>query len=198
MSARPGSESKSDLRLRYRQERRRIDPVTRAQWDASIRDSLLALPGMQAGARIAAYWPFDGEPDLRPALEALHERDIHVHLPLIPHTAGAGLEMHPWQPGHEMASGALGVFQPGPGAAVPVDALDIVLLPLVAWDRRGHRLGMGAGYYDRFLAPVASLARPLRAGVAYSVQRSEELPADSWDVPLHGLLSETGWLIFAD
>lgn len=193
MPAGQSLESKPALRLRYRQERRRVDRTQRAQWDALIREALLALPGMVAGASIAAYWPFDGEPDLRPALETLHERGIRVHLPLIPNATGAGLEMHPWQPGQEMTSAALGVFQPGPGAALPVDALNIVLLPLVAWDRYGNRLGMGAGYYDRFLSPVSKLDRPLRAGVAYSVQRAEELPADPWDVPLHGLLCEEGW-----
>lgn len=196
MPPRQPPEFKSGLRLAYRQERRRIDPAHRTQWDTLICEALLRLPGMIAGASIAAYWPFDGEPDLRPALETLHDRGIHVYLPLIPHTAGAGLEMHPWQPGHEMASGALGLSQPDPGEAIPVDALDIVLLPLVAWDALGHRLGMGAGYYDRFLAPVSKFDRPLRAGVAYSVQRAEQLPADPWDVPLHGLLSEQGWQAF--
>jgi 5-formyltetrahydrofolate cyclo-ligase len=55
---------------------------------------------------------------------------------------------------------------------------------------------MGAGYYDRYLAPVAGLERPLRVGVAYAVQEVEALPVQAWDVPLHGLLSENGWIPF--
>ena len=77
---------------------------------------------------------------------------------------------------------------------VPAISLDLVLVPLVAFDRRGTRLGMGAGYYDRFFGSIARALRPRIVGVAHEVQRSAaDLPAAAWDVPLDGVLTERGW-----
>jgi 5-formyltetrahydrofolate cyclo-ligase len=66
-----------------------------------------------------------------------------------------------------------------------------MLLPLVAYDLHGGRLGMGAGWYDRTLA--AHSQRPLRVGVGWALQRHERLPMDDWDQPLHAVLNEKGW-----
>ena len=72
-----------------------------------------------------------------------------------------------------------------------------MLLPLVAFDENGGRLGMGGGYYDRFLGSLPALLRPRLVGLAHEVQRSNApLPKDSWDIPLDDIVTETGWQSF--
>lgn len=74
------------------------------------------------------------------------------------------------------------------------DQLDLVLLPLVAFDLQGHRLGTGGGYYDRTFATVAK--RPMLIGLAYDVQQAKNLPSDPWDVGLDGVVTESGVVLF--
>ena len=73
---------------------------------------------------------------------------------------------------------------------------DMLLMPLVGYDRFGNRLGMGAGYYDRCLESLSDLATPLRVGIAYSLQEIDPVAKNKWDIPLHGLVNEHGWFTF--
>ena len=72
--------------------------------------------------------------------------------------------------------------------------IDLVLVPLVAWDASGGRLGMGASFYDRFFQPYAADDRPQRIGIGYRAQQVTAIPLDPWDIRLHGVISETGYL----
>ena len=71
--------------------------------------------------------------------------------------------------------------------------IDLLLMPLVGWDESGSRLGMGAGFYDRALQSFSHSDVPIRAGVAYQLQKVPDVPDEPWDIRLHMLLSETGW-----
>ena len=88
-----------------------------------------------------------------------------------------------------------GILEPAPGAPyVSPLSIDLLLVPLVSFDRFGMRLGMGAGYYDRLIGRVAEGFRPLLVGVAHEIQRcSDPLPYESWDMPLDGVITENGW-----
>jgi 5-formyltetrahydrofolate cyclo-ligase len=79
---------------------------------------------------------------------------------------------------------------------VPLRKLDVVLLPLVAFDRRGNRLGMGGGFYDRTFAPRGRgrVSAPRLIGLAHGFQQVAELVDQPWDVPLRGVLTDSGWL----
>ncbi len=76
-------------------------------------------------------------------------------------------------------------------------ALDLVLAPLVAFDDQGNRLGMGGGFYDQHFGALPKRLHPLLVGVAHELQRAEALPAAPWDVPLDGILTESGWRTFS-
>jgi len=92
--------------------------------------------------------------------------------------------------------GAYGLREPAadPDRVRTLDQIDLILVPLVAVDRRGHRIGMGGGYYDRLLAETQST--PKRIGVAYHWQIVDNIEPQPWDIPLHGLITDKGWTWF--
>ncbi len=93
----------------------------------------------------------------------------------------------------KLATNRYGIAEPDGTQDVQPADIDLVLVPLVGWDRAGGRLGMGAGFYDRLFQPFAGLEKPLRIGVAYDLQQLPGVPRDPWDIPLHGVLTENGW-----
>jgi 5-formyltetrahydrofolate cyclo-ligase len=137
-----------------------------------------------AGAVVAGFWPLAGEIDIRPLLHALADRGHPVVLPLTPRR-GLPLEFRRWHPGDIMPAGRFGTPVPLGAAMVP----SVVLVPLLAFDRRGHRLGYGAGYYDRTLALLPG-ARTL--GCAFAAQELDSVPVGPQDVPLAAIATERG------
>ena len=155
---------------------------------------LRAVP-WQERPHVSVFWSLDDELDTRPILHCLHWLGAK---PLLPRMRGRGqpLAFHPWHPGMMLQPGPLGVMQPPPDApeAVP----EIVLTPLLGFDRRGHRLGYGAGYYDRTFAALAAAGHhPLRCGVALSIQEIDAVPETADDIPLDMVVTEAGMTRFA-
>lgn len=188
---------KSLLRQRLRDLRREIDPNDRRRMDQAICDSLEQWADSTRARSIAAFWPFDGEPDIVPLLKRLAERDIQVALPLIQPQAGRpAMVFREWRRDTDLVNNRYGIPEPIGTADVHVPDLDLILLPLVGWDETGGRLGMGAGFYDRALQPFAQQPKPWRIGIGYHVQRVAALPAEPWDILLHGMMTERGLIDF--
>jgi 5-formyltetrahydrofolate cyclo-ligase len=142
---------------------------------------------------IAGYVTIGSELDCAPALAAFAGAGATVVLPV---TAGQGirLQFRVWKPGEALERGPFGTSHPTAGAAVAEP--DTVLVPLLAFDGTGHRLGYGAGYYDRTLAALR-LARPIRAiGLAFDGQEIPQVPADGTDQPLDAVITESRTLVF--
>ncbi|MGH7120105.1 MAG: 5-formyltetrahydrofolate cyclo-ligase [Acetobacteraceae bacterium] len=137
-----------------------------------------------AGAIVAGFWPMNEEIDIRPLLDRLIERRYVVVLPVTPHR-GEALHFRRWQPGDVLLSEPFGTFAPTGEALTP----DFLFVPLLAFDRRGHRLGYGGGFYDRTLAtmPGAGIM-----GCAYACQEMAEVPAGPGDVRLPAVATERG------
>lgn len=196
---------KTGLRTRFRALRREIGDEQRQRDNLAINACVEELATAGKAARVAGYLAFDGEPDISAALSRLNERGVEIYLPVITSHAGhSDLNFRRWpaaggpsQPG-ELRRNAFGIEEPVVGDSCAVAELDIMFIPLVAWDEAGGRLGMGAGYYDRVLAPVAGSGKPLRIGIAYGVQRADSIPMSETDVHLHGIATETGRLSFGD
>lgn len=190
---------KTGLRTRFRAARREISEDRRRRDDRSINAAVETFAVQLGARRISGYLAFDGEPDISAALTRLKADGVEVYLPVIVSRSGySELLFRRWRPSAgpaetaEMQENAFGIKEPGAGDHCPVDQLDIMFVPLVAWDEGGGRLGMGGGYYDRAMEPVAADRRPLRIGVAYDLQRAESIPMSPRDVHLHGVVTESG------
>ncbi|MFT8247053.1 5-formyltetrahydrofolate cyclo-ligase [Roseomonas sp. BN140053] len=137
-------------------------------------------------AVVAAYWPRGDELDPRSLLTALAARGQVLALPVTT-ARGQPLLFRRWQPGEEPPPGRYGLREPPPGA--PELRPDWLFVPLLAFDRRGHRLGYGAGYYDRTLE---SLPGAVAIGLALAEQERPEVPAGPGDVPLRAVVTPAG------
>ncbi len=136
------------------------------------------------GAVIAGVWPLPGELDLRPLMQALHVRGHRI---LLPETTprGQALIFRHWTPGCAMVTERFGTQRPDGPVGVP----DLLFVPLLAFDRHGHRLGYGGGYYDRTLA---SLPGRLALGFGFSALEVDSVPTGPHDQPLDAIVTEKG------
>jgi 5-formyltetrahydrofolate cyclo-ligase len=143
--------------------------------------------GVGPGAVIAGYWPITTEIDDRPLLARLHERGCICALPLVAARA-APLVFRRWAPLDEVEPGEHETWQPKASAAEVVP--DVVIVPLLAFDAEGWRLGQGAGYYDRTLAALRAAAPVLAIGMAYAAQRFDAVPHGPLDQRMDWLLTD--------
>ncbi|HVJ53872.1 MAG TPA: 5-formyltetrahydrofolate cyclo-ligase [Aliidongia sp.] len=179
---------KAELR-RAAEERRAASYAADPGAGAVLARYAMHLLGERSFVSIAAYWPIRTEIDVRPLLLALAQNGRDTALPVI-RGRGEPLEFRRWRPGFDLTPGAFGTLGP---AAAPVIEPDVLLVPLLAFDRQHRRLGYGAGFYDRTIALLRR--RPLLVlGVAFAAQEIEEVPVDSWDEPLDLVLTERGIL----
>lgn len=179
--------SKTRLRALLRQRRNTIAaPVQRAAAQALI-DSVSRLAQWREARRIAVYLAADGEIDPQPLAEQARTSGKQVFLPVI--NPDQHLHFAHWSDGCVLSPNRYGIPEPPQHATVcPTPALDIIFLPLVGWDLRGGRLGMGGGFYDRTLAAIRG---PLLVGLGYEVQRVAEVPREQWDIALDYIATET-------
>ena len=185
---------KTQLRKEIRRRRANIGMRQRKQWDTLINQHLDELSRQTQIATVAAYLAFDGEPDLSPALANLSSNGVRLALPVIQDTPGkAIITFRHWEEGSELKPNRYGIDEPPGKEDIRVTEIDLVLIPLVGWDRSGARLGMGASFYDRLFQPFAELDKPVRMGVGYELQNVSSIPKEPWDVHLHSVLTENGW-----
>lgn len=166
---------------------RRRGGFPRAGAAAALADQVLTRCRPPPGTTIAGFWPMGDEIDIRSLLHALHALGHAMLLPVTP-PRGQALLFRRWAPGAAMEPGRFGTQHP---AAAEVATPDTLLVPLLAFDSHGHRLGYGGGYYDRTLA---ALPRAFRLGVAYAAQQVPTVPAGPHDVTLHAIATESGLL----
>ncbi|WP_448657441.1 5-formyltetrahydrofolate cyclo-ligase [Sphingomonas sp. CJ99] len=137
---------------------------------------------------VAAYIAIGSEAGCEQLIHAAAEHQARIALPHVTSRA-APLRFLAWQPGEPLVDGPMGLKQPDEGAEEL--APDLILTPLLAFDAALHRLGQGAGHYDRAFARYPNARR---IGVAWSVQQVPAVPTDPWDVPLHAVVTEAGAL----
>ena len=154
---------------------------------AALRDRVLAAVDPAPGTVAAAYWPLGDEIDPRPLMTALHERGLRLALPAI-RAAGAPLDFRAWQPGDALQAAGFGTREPL--AAAPLLRPALLLVPLLAFDAAGYRLGYGGGFYDRSLALLRAAGDTLAVGLAYADQQVAAVPREATDQPLDLVVTE--------
>lgn len=175
-----------ELRQQLAERRRSLTPPQRIAAAQGLRRSLEQLPEYFTDLRVAGYWASSGELPLNLVIPPLATRGQQFLLPVI--GPGTHLRFAPWQSGEDVQPNRFGIPEPvSPKELLEPFQLDLVLVPLMAFDRRGHRLGYGGGYYDRSFAFLKAQVRPtepLLVGIGYAFQELPEIAAERWDVPL--------------
>jgi len=141
------------------------------------------------GAVVSGYWPGRSELDIRPLMAALHQNGHPIGLPVVV-GRGRPLLFRRWWPGAALEEKPFGLREPLETAAEVVP--QVLLVPFLACDREGYRIGYGAGYYDLTLAALRACREVLAIGVGYAAQRVERLPHDGHDERLDWVVSEEG------
>ena len=180
---------RNQLRQQIRKTRANLTALQQQQAEDSITQQALALIEERNAQNIALYISFDGEISTDKLIKILWAQGKQVYLPVL----------HPFNPNHllflrylpdiPMLKNKFGIWEPKLNVqnVLPLDELDILFTPLVAFDKQGNRLGMGGGFYDRTLQHWQKSSF-IPVGLAHQCQQVEQLPTEAWDVPLHQIL----------
>ena len=182
-----------------RRLRRRLSASERRAAARAAARRLARTALFRRARHLAAYLPVGGEADPRPLIELAWRRGKRVYLPVVDAPHGRRLGFALYTHATALRPNRWGIPEPArPAALRAPQRLDLVIVPLVAFDRRGNRLGMGAGYYDRSFAFLRRRRwrRPRLVGLAYAFQEVPCLAARPWDVPLDAVLTERGLRVF--
>lgn len=175
---------KRAIRRDLRARREQLPSASVEDASAQVCAQLRSFPPIQLAASVIAYVADENEIDAGPLLDEIVRSGRRLFVPQ--NIAGPALIR--WRPGSPLAVGRGGVLEPADGVPeIPPDPA-VALLPMVAWDEAGTRLGRGGGFYDRLFAGLA--VDILRIGLAYEFQQCTELPRDAWDVPVHYVITE--------
>ena len=188
MSALP---SKGDLRTAALSRRDGMSDEHRAAAAQAIARRGLPL-AVKPGAVVAGYSPIRNEIDPVPLMQSLAAKGARLALPVVP-ARGRSLIFRAWTENDRLMLGPLGIPEPSPAAAELVP--DLVLVPLAAFDRAGHRIGYGAGHYDFTLAHLHK-RKTLAIGLAFAAQEIPAVPAAAHDVTLDLVLTENETIDF--
>jgi 5-formyltetrahydrofolate cyclo-ligase len=177
---------KADLREAVLQRRDGLAAPARAEAAEAIASRPLPVP-VRPGMVVSGFSPIRSEINPVPLLRRFAGAGASLALPAIVRR-GEPLVFRAFHFGQELARGQWGIREPSPDA--PEVRPDIVLAPLAVFDRRGNRIGYGAGYYDRTLRALRAIKPVVVIGLAFALQEAEEIPARSWDEPLDFVLTE--------
>ncbi len=179
---------KADLRAAALLRRDGLDPAFRQDASEAIAAKANSLVLAERPKIVSGYWPIRSEVDSRGLLEQIAALGIALALPVI--IERRELRFCIWKPGDPLVAAGFGTFEPGGDA--PEVLPDAMVIPLAGFDRSGHRLGYGKGYYDRAIASMKARGHlPVLIGLAFSVQEVPEIPAEAHDAKLDRIVTET-------
>ncbi|MEM9070416.1 MAG: 5-formyltetrahydrofolate cyclo-ligase [Myxococcota bacterium] len=177
---------KQELRRRIRAVRKALPAEARAERSQAIATRALGEERIANARCVAGFVPIRGEVDPRPIVNALREREATIALPRVDYDEQR-IVLHEYA-GEELIRGAFGVFEPAATSPrVDLSKVDLVIVPGLAFDPLGHRVGYGKGYYDQLLP---TLPHAFRVAVGYDFQLVSEVPAQAHDVPVHAIVTD--------
>jgi 5-formyltetrahydrofolate cyclo-ligase len=180
----PEDLAKRELRRTLRARLRSLEPETRLEASRAATYRLLALPELKAARTVALYAATPEEADPADALRALRERSVRVTFPRV---AGPDLEFAPVRDASELQRGHQGILEPA-SPSIDLTEIDAMMVPGLAFDRQGMRLGRGGGHYDRTLSRLER--RVLRIGFCFDFQLMEQIPHGPLDQAVNVIVTE--------
>jgi len=189
------SEKRQLIRRKIREKRNNLSMEVQKTASERLIISFLQHVPLPQNARIGCYLSNDGELNTSLLIQELWSKNHAIYLPIIHPFNSTNLLFQKYEKTSPMKANRYGILEPKLNCSevCPVSQLDILLLPVVAFDSIGNRMGMGGGYYDRTLSsyyrdkwPVPKLI-----GLAHDCQKVERLPTEAWDVPLQAILTPT-------
>lgn len=180
--------SKKILRQHIRQKRQSLSQHEVTQYSSEICHRIIASKVYKNAACIGCYIAFQNEVDLTTLIQHAWQNQKTVCIPVV--TSDAHMTFHLYTKETFLKSGKFGIPEPQHEKLIEPQQIDLLLVPLVAFDEKGNRLGQGCGFYDRYLeiAPQNTVT----IGVGYELQKVNELPIDPWDIRLNKIISEKG------
>jgi len=183
--------AKKTLRATVLEARDRMPAAERAQASAAAIARVRAMPAYRQAAGVMTYMSFGTELETQDFFDGLLRDGKTVALPRIDR-ASKRLSAHRVSSRDDVVPGVWGILEPrAEQPVVAPETLDMILMPGVAFDRDGNRLGYGAGFYDRLLAPVPAGIKPLRVVAAFDCQLVDAVPHSHTDQPIHWLITPT-------
>lgn len=182
--------SRQDIRKMIRQRRRELTVQQQIDFAEQAAGRMMAYPSVLMARTVALFLSFDGELNTQPLINQLWHAGKRVYLPVLhPFSPGNLLFLH-YHPQSELVVNRLKIQEPRLDVrdVLPLNSLDVLIAPLVAFDEQGQRLGMGGGFYDRTLQNWQQYGiSPV--GYAHDCQRVEKLPVEKWDIPLPAVVT---------
>ncbi|OOF60147.1 5-formyltetrahydrofolate cyclo-ligase [Rodentibacter myodis] len=182
-------QQRQQIRQQVRKTRANLTALQQQQAEQSITIQALNLIEQYQAQNIALYFSFDGEISTGALIKALWQQNKNVFLPVLHPFAKHHLLFLRYLPDTPLVQNRFGIWQPKLNVqnVLPLNKLDILFTPLVAFDKQGNRLGMGGGFYDRTLQNWQEKSF-IPIGLAHACQQLENLPIEHWDVPLFDIL----------
>ncbi|MGL4734883.1 MAG: 5-formyltetrahydrofolate cyclo-ligase [Enterovibrio sp.] len=195
-------EEKAQLRTIFRQKRQQLTADEQQQAQQLLLERFRVHPQVQSSSHIALYMAQNGEIATHALIHDCWQQGKQVYLPVAHPFAAGELLFLRYTPDTPLQKSRWGMLQPklDVRAVRPICQLELLVLPLVAFDAQGNRLGMGGGFYDRTLASLKNhshLAQPHLLGVAHDCQLARHLPTERWDQPLPEILTPSKHWLFS-
>ena len=186
-------EAKAALRIKAHAARAALPQADRADAALAVRQYFFESITLNAGDIVAAYWRIRDELDCQPILVRLMDSNQTVVLPVVL-GPDEPLDLRVWEQGASLYEAGFGTL--APSELAPKAEPDIVIMPLLGFDKMGSRLGYGGGYYDRTLANMRK--KPMLVGLAFAAQELDAIPREAHDVPLDAIVTEAGMRHFGN
>ncbi len=188
--------TKQQLRATMQAARRTITATQHKRMSRAITERFIGDIPLEPKDIIAGYWPIAQEVDATLLLEIMHEQGYRCCLPQIV-AADQPLHFREWQPGATLVPHPKHKILE-PASSSPTLTPTVLLLPLLAFDASGYRLGYGGGFYDRTLATLAKRSRLLTVGLAFAQQQVGFVPREAHDIPLDAIITETRTIVIGE
>ena len=188
-------QTKSQLRQLMRRRRQALSRGERARASRALCKRLRRLPFFTNSRNIGIYLPNDGEIDVTLVISNTGAKQFY--LPILPPRGQRRLWFGLYEPDTKLIPDRYGILEPATKRRIRAESLDLVLVPLVAFDYSGGRIGMGGGFYDASLSFMKGTRRTRSintVGAAFQFQNVDFIPREDWDIPLMGVITDESFI----